>query len=93
MSFRGLQLINDFGHPFISLSSIRNTAEIEGETLKAAMKSIRMREHRIFITWGKRKFHTNCIRLKDLPALNLQLGGKLSGELVDEISTEYRNLI
>lgn len=93
MSFRGLQLIKDRRKPFISLSSIRNLTEISGEDLKIALMASEVREHRIFVSWGNRSFKTTCIRLKDLSALNEKLSSKVSQELVEEISTEYRNLI
>lgn len=93
MSFRGLQLIRDVNKPYISLGSIRNTANVAGEEIKSALKAIRVREHRVLVSWGTRQFHTTCIRLKDLAALDEQLGRKLPAGLVEEISTEYRNLI
>lgn len=93
MSFRGLQLIRDSRRPYISIGSIRNVAGIEGSELKAAMSKIRMREHRIFVTWATRKFHTTCIHLKDLPLLAAELNGKIPDKLVKEITKDYKELL
>jgi hypothetical protein len=92
MSFRGLQLIRDLNTPYLSIGSIRNTANVSGTEIKQALTAIRVRQHRVLVSWGTREFHTTCIRLKDLPAVDKQLGGKL-GTLVEEIFNEYRNLI
>lgn len=93
MSFRGLQLVQDGRKPFITLSSLRNLAEIPGEVLKEAISSRRIRQHRIFICWGMRKYHTECIQLKDLPLLNTQLNEAINPELIVEILQDYRNII
>lgn len=93
MSFYGLQLIKDTKRPYVSVGSIRNVMGFSGDEVKQALKDIRVREHRILVTWASRKFHTTCIRLKDLPAVDKQLGGKLPDGLVEDLFNEYRKLL
>lgn len=92
MSYYGLEFVKDVGRPYITIGSIRNVSQVSGETLKIAMKKIRARQHRILLHRGDRKFHTTCIRLKDLPALNTALGNKIDN-LVEDLLNEYRNLL
>lgn len=92
MSYYGLEFIKDVGRPYVTIGSIRNVSQASGEDLKAAMKKIRARSHRILVHRGNRKFHTTCIRLKDLPALNAELGNKID-PLVEDLLKEYRNLL
>jgi len=88
MSFHGLQLIKDTKRPYVSVGSIRNVMGFSGDEVKQALKNIRVREHRILVTWASRQFHTTCIRLKDQ-----QLGGKLPNGLVEDLFNEYRKLL
>lgn len=92
MSYHGLEFIKDVGRPYISIGSVRNVSGVSGEELKAAIKTIRMRSHRILVSRGNREFHTTCIRLKDLPALDKQLGGRMTS-LVEDLLNEYRDLL
>lgn len=92
MSFHGLEFVKDIGRPYIVISSIRNTSALPGATVKEAIKSLRVRQHRLLVLRGNREFHANCIRLKDLPAVDQKLGGKLAG-LVEDLLNEYRNYL
>lgn len=93
MSFRGLQLVRERKRPFITLSSIRNLSNVGGEVLKAALKATKITSHRVVISWGQREFHTSCIRLEDLPALNEKLEHALPEPLITEILEDYRKIV
>lgn len=92
MSYHGLEFVKDIGRPYIVISSIRNTAAVPGADVKAAIKSLRVRQHRLLVQRGTREFHANCIRLKDLAAVNNQLGGQITG-IVEDLLNEYRNYL
>lgn len=92
MSYYGLEFVKDIGRPYIVISSIRNTAAVPGTEVKQALKTLRVRQHRLLLQRGNREFHANCIRLKDLSAVDKQLGSKLAG-LVEKLLNEYRNLL
>lgn len=92
MSYYGLEFVKEVGRPYITIGSIRNVSHVSGESLKQALKSIRARQHRILLNRGNREFHTTCIKLKDLPALNVALGNKID-KLVEDLMNEYRTLL